>query len=124
MINQRNWGRAQRAHTTSKAAPSWPSALDFTRHQNDWAAASSRMVHQANDNNANRQLENFYSLLEVEAHWGISASTLYREIERGKLKAVKIGGQWRVSESTLIAYTKAREKPLRLPGHPKPRRKA
>lgn len=115
-MNQKKHGRSGR-RGQSKALPSWPSVLDLADTRHYWARAAALVGRQANDNPPTRQLENYYSLLEVEASWGISDSTLYREIGRGNLKAVKMSDQWRISESNLAEYLKAREKPLRLPGH-------
>lgn len=110
--HDRSGGSAQ-----SIALPSWPSVSDVVEDRNDWERASARLGRQANDNRRPPQLENHYSLPEVEASWSVSLTTLYRAIDRGNLTAIKIEGQWRVSESALAEYLKAREKPLRLPGH-------
>lgn len=44
-----------------------------------------------------------YSLTEVEGILGVSHRTLLRWITDGKLKAVKVGSRWKVSEDTLKA---------------------
>lgn len=45
-----------------------------------------------------------YSLTELEPVIGVSHRTLMRYVRDGKLKAVKIGGKWRVSETNLKAF--------------------
>lgn len=42
-----------------------------------------------------------YTLTEVEGILGVSHRTLLRWVKDGKIKAVKIGGKWKVSEDTL-----------------------
>jgi hypothetical protein len=102
------------------AAARWPTA---SRDQhNDWPRVSARIAHRANDNVAIPKLEKLYSLRELAAHWNMSLSTLYREIEDGILAAKKARGQWRVSESAAADYSQTIEKPLSLPGHPRNRR--
>lgn len=108
----RSGGRAP-----SMALPLWPSIKDLAEGRNNWERTSDRIDQQANDNPQLRQLENHYSLPEVEASWSISLTTLYRAIARGNLMAVKIEGQWRISASKLAEYLRGRAKPLRLPGH-------
>ncbi|MDW4362510.1 helix-turn-helix domain-containing protein [Staphylococcus saprophyticus] len=44
-------------------------------------------------------MEKFYTLKEIEDNLRISNRTLRRYIKSGKLKAVKIGGKYVVSES-------------------------
>lgn len=114
-MNQKNSHRLSR-RAQSKPLPHWAKRLELGSDRNDWAQAKAHITRQANDDQP-RQLESQYSLLEVEASWKISVSTLYREISRGNLKAVKIGDQWRVSDTNLVDYLKSRETPIRLPGH-------
>ena len=45
-----------------------------------------------------------YRLDEVAANWQVHVRTVRRLIERGVLKAVKIGGIWRVKHEELIRY--------------------
>ena len=45
-----------------------------------------------------------YSLAELEPVIGVSRRTLIRYVASGKLKGVKIGGRWRVSEANLRAF--------------------
>ena len=54
----------------------------------------------------NKALENFrvYSLSELEPILGVTHRTLLRYISEGKLKAVKMGGRWKVSQDNLRAF--------------------
>lgn len=45
-----------------------------------------------------------YSLAELESVMGVKKRTLFRYIESGKLKAVKVGRMWRVPGTALKAY--------------------
>lgn len=40
----------------------------------------------------------FYKLSEVMAVLGVTRVTLYNYIKAGKVKAVKVGGQWKVTQ--------------------------
>jgi len=42
-----------------------------------------------------------YTLTECESILGLSHRSLLRWVTEGKIKAVKIGGRWKVSEDTL-----------------------
>lgn len=42
-----------------------------------------------------------YTLQELEGLLEVTTRTLLQYIKEGKLKAVKIGGKWKVSESNL-----------------------
>lgn len=45
-----------------------------------------------------------YTLTEIEPVLGVTRRTLLRYINSGKLKAVKIGNKWKVSEDNLKAF--------------------
>ena len=45
----------------------------------------------------------------VAHYMGVDPATVIREIQRKKLPAYKIGGQWRVSPADLKAYLDARK---------------
>lgn len=45
-----------------------------------------------------------YTLKELEEKLGISYRTLLKYIKEGRLKAVRIGRSWRVSEENLKAF--------------------
>ncbi len=45
-----------------------------------------------------------YTLAELAPLLKVSAGTLYREVNAGKLVAVKIRGQWRVQGKDFLAY--------------------
>jgi excisionase family DNA binding protein len=51
-------------------------------------------------------LENLrlYSLTELEPVLGVTHRTLQTYIKTGRLKAVKIGGKWRVTEENLMKF--------------------
>lgn len=60
----------------------------------------------SNRMNRKEQLETFavYSLTELEPVLGVTHRTLLQYVKDGKLKAVKIGGKWKVSEDNLKAF--------------------
>ena len=45
-----------------------------------------------------------YTLTEVEPILGVSHRTLLDYVKKGKIKAVKIGGKWKVTEENLKAF--------------------
>ena len=45
-----------------------------------------------------------YSLEEVAAILGVSVRTMHTYVKTGKIKAVKIGGSWKVSTSNLQKF--------------------
>lgn len=53
-----------------------------------------------------KKLENIrlYTLSELEPILGVTHRTLFNYIKDGKLKAVKIGGRWKVSQSNLDKF--------------------
>jgi excisionase family DNA binding protein len=116
MVDAR-YGRTQRAPASPKrpTVQPWPSALDIPQR----ITASGRPDHVSNDNTPDPATERLYSLEDVQELWGVSDTTLYREIRAGKLDALKIRGQWRIPSSSLVAYRKANDKPVCLPGHPR-----
>ena len=50
------------------------------------------------------------SLKDWAEELGVVVKTLLREIERGKLRAYKIGGHWRVDEADFEAYLRQRRR--------------
>jgi excisionase family DNA binding protein len=44
------------------------------------------------------------SIDEVADQLAVSRDTIRRLVERGELKAVKVGAQWRISTADLAAY--------------------
>lgn len=46
----------------------------------------------------------YYSLADIEPVIGVSHRTLLRYIKDGKLKAVKLGGRWKVSAAELERF--------------------
>lgn len=51
-----------------------------------------------------------YTLTEVEPILGVSHRTLLDYVKTGKIKAVKIGGKWKVSEENLKTFINGDEK--------------
>ena len=51
-----------------------------------------------------------YTLTEVEPILGVSHRTLLDYVRKGKIKAVKIGGKWKVSEENLRAFINGESK--------------
>lgn len=51
-----------------------------------------------------------YTLTEIEPILGVSHRTLLDYVKAGKIKAVKIGGKWKVSEENLKAFINGEEK--------------
>lgn len=45
-----------------------------------------------------------YTLTEVEPILGVSHRTLLEYVQKQKIKAVKIGGKWKISEENLKAF--------------------
>lgn len=50
---------------------------------------------------ATQRIEQLYNLSEVEKLLGVSRETLLNYIRSGKIEALKIGGKWKVRETTL-----------------------
>jgi excisionase family DNA binding protein len=55
----------------------------------------------------NPELPQLLSLHQVSARTSLSRSTLYREIDAGRLKSVKIGKSVRISERALKDFIEA-----------------
>jgi excisionase family DNA binding protein len=49
----------------------------------------------------------FYSIAELSVRWGVGRTTIYREVERGRLKKTRIGGQVRFSAESVETYERA-----------------
>lgn len=58
-----------------------------------------------------RRLENIrlYSLTEIEPILGVTHRTLLTYVKEKKLKAVKVGGKWKVSEENLLNFINGKE---------------
>lgn len=54
-------------------------------------------------------MEKFYTPEEVAVNLKVSRKTIYNWIQEGRLKAVKIGHFWRISESELNRLLKGEE---------------
>ena len=55
-------------------------------------------------------MEKYYTPEEIAANLKVSRKTIYNWIRAGRLKAVKIGHFWRVSESELNRLLKGEKK--------------
>ncbi len=55
-------------------------------------------------------MEKYYTPEEIAANLKVSRKTIYNWIQKGHLKAVKIGHFWRVSESELNRLLKGEKK--------------
>lgn len=53
------------------------------------------------DRTAHLQSLNLYTLAELEPILGVTHRTLLSYVKTGKLRAAKIGGKWKVSETNL-----------------------
>lgn len=51
-----------------------------------------------------KELPKVYTLHEVEEILSVTQRTVYNLIKGGKLKAFKVGGQWRVTEEALQEF--------------------
>ena len=51
-----------------------------------------------------RSLSQLYSVVEIAKRFGVSARTVTRRIDEGKLRHHKIGSQIRVSEEDALNY--------------------
>ena len=54
-------------------------------------------------------MEKYYTPEEIAANLKVSRKTIYNWIQKGHLKAVKIGHFWRISESELNRLLKGAE---------------
>lgn len=55
--------------------------------------------------NANHLSEiRLYTLTELESVLGVTHRTLQGYVKDGKLKAVKLGGKWKVTEQNLVDF--------------------
>lgn len=50
-----------------------------------------------------------YSVKEAQNYLGVCDETIYRYIKSGKLKAVRVGGLWRISSEALEEFLKKGE---------------
>ena len=52
------------------------------------------------------QMEKFYTIEEIAEISRLHLNTVYRHLRQGKLKAHKVGNQWRVTQEALDKYLK------------------
>ena len=50
----------------------------------------------------------FWSLKDFAEFLGISYRTAWSMVKEGKIKAVKIGGEWKIHYQTVVSYIKER----------------
>ena len=50
-----------------------------------------------------------YKIKEVARILDISERTVYKFMNEGKIRAIRVGGQWRIPKSEVEKYTKALE---------------
>jgi excisionase family DNA binding protein len=48
--------------------------------------------------------DRLYTVTEVASYFGKSVPTVYRLVRRNKLRASKIGGEWRISDKALREF--------------------
>ena len=48
--------------------------------------------------------ESIYTINEVAEKFHYQRSTVWRWIKNGKIEAVKVGGQWRITEQALVKF--------------------
>ena len=48
----------------------------------------------------------FFTVQDLMSRWSVSRSTIYREIERGRLNRTHIGGQVRFKYANIVEYEK------------------
>ena len=53
-------------------------------------------------------LETMWTVDQIAAAFQVSGETVRNWLNDNKLKGIKIGGQWRVPNSDLVEFTKAR----------------
>ena len=53
-----------------------------------------------------------YTVTELAARWQCHPETIRRMIQRGELKAFRVGRQWRISEET-VKWTETKQPQLR-----------
>lgn len=53
--------------------------------------------------------QKLYKLKEVETALKTTRRTIYRWITEGKLEAIKVGGNWRVTQEALDKFLSARK---------------
>lgn len=63
------------------------------------------------DRTAHLQSLNLYTLTELEPILGVTHRTLLTYVKTGKLRAAKIGGKWKVSESNLKNFINGEGEP-------------
>lgn len=53
--------------------------------------------------------EKYYSRKEVAKILSVHPMTIFREIQRGKIRAIKVGNDYRISEAAFNDYVRSQE---------------
>ncbi|MBR6560527.1 MAG: helix-turn-helix domain-containing protein [Alistipes sp.] len=53
-------------------------------------------------------MEKFYDCKQVAAHYGVKIKTVWDWIRAGKLKAVRVGKQYRIPKEALAEFEKSK----------------
>lgn len=53
---------------------------------------------------AKKEIKSIYTLTEIIEALGVTRRTLYNWIKDGKIKAIKIGNRWRITEDALQEF--------------------
>jgi excisionase family DNA binding protein len=53
--------------------------------------------------------EKYYTRRQMAKILSVHPMTIFREIQRGKIRAIKVGNDYRISESAFNEYTKSQE---------------
>ena len=59
-------------------------------------------------------MDEIYTVEEAAGRLKVSPKTIYRALQKGELRASKIGRAWRIAETELIEFLKARMQPRPL----------
>jgi excisionase family DNA binding protein len=58
---------------------------------------------------AAQQHQPMLSIIDVAEEWNVHPRTVWREIQRRRLRATKVAGEWRISRKDAAAYISANE---------------
>jgi excisionase family DNA binding protein len=79
-----------------------------------WPSLPTLVESHGSEQSAAAILEPMRSVRAAATHLGVHEETVRREIDRGRLKASKVGGQWRISRAALDEYLLATSSTLKL----------
>ena len=63
---------------------------------------------QAKSTKKEDEMEKFYDCKQVAAHYGVKIKTVWDWIRAGKLKAVRVGKQYRIPKEALAEFEKSK----------------